>query len=250
MKAAIYILLLTVSANLFATTWDEATINDPISKTETKVWDIMSYGGYIYQWPSKFDGVYWPYTDEHYIRFSSESGYSAFGADFTEITDEEKARVTEFLASNYKKDSPPKTHEELLDWLEQIYRARKASDEFWLTYHSLRAYLSRYDEKTSQTHRTRALGVAEKLNAKLEPGFEKARTLFVLGSYSHMLGRTQKSGEYFQQLTELKWVEEDPEATPSEDVVKYFSSLAEAISSDRYKAEYLPKRETSGEPQR
>lgn len=247
MKSLGAIILFTVATSVVATTWDEASVKDPISGKDTKVWEIVSFGGYILQWPSKYDAVYWPYTAEEHIRFSSESGYVAFGSDFGEITAKEKMRVSKFLSEHYDKEEPPTTYEEQLDWLERVYRARQAADEFWLQYHCVRAYLVRADERASLTHRKSALEIAERLEMKLKPGFERARVLFVLGSYSHMLGRNKKSEEYFRKLSNLKWETEDPEAKSSEDIVKYFSKLAEEIVSGRYRAEYLPEARAKGE---
>ena len=198
MRTLLTICLFSLACNVLATDWAETSIKDPISGKDAKVWDIISFGGYIYQWPSKYDGVYWPYTAEPHIRFSPESGYIAFGSDFSQIDDDEKRRVSKFLKENYKKDAPPKTHD-------------------------------------------------EKLSKKLEPGFEGARVLFVLGSYSHMLGDAKKAEERFEKLSAMTWEQKDPEADSSEDIIKYFSRLADEIASDRYKLEYLPKKQPSGE---
>ena len=246
MRTLLTICLLSLACNVLATDWAETSIKDPISGKDAKVWDIISFGGYIYQLPSKYDGVYWPYTAEPHIRFSPESGYIAFGSDFSQIDDDEKRRVSKFLKENYKKDAPPKTHDEKLDWLEKVYRARRATDEFWLRYHCVRAYRARSNKEASDPHRKNAVKIAEKLSKKLEPGFEGARVLFVLGSYSHMLGDAKKAEERFEKLSAMTWEQKDPEADSSEDIIKYFSRLADEIASDRYKLEYLPKKQPSG----
>jgi len=202
--------------------------------------EIMSYGSYIYHWPSKYDAVYWPYTASAYTRFSPISGYIAFGSDFLDISDEEKKRVAAFLKKSYDKEKAPKSHEERLDWLAKVYQAREADDAFWLNYYCLRAYLSRGKPKQSKSFRQEAIKVAQRLARDAEPGFDKAKAIFVLGSYSHMLGQKEQAQKHFAELKALKWKVENPEeASTSEDVVAYFTKLADALKSDEYEEEYF-----------
>ena len=234
MKTTTLAIWAALAASVYATTWHETTVKDPISGGDTKVSAIASYGGYIYKWPSKYDGIYWPYTDAAYIRFSPISGYIAFGSDFEKISKEEKTRVAAFLKENFHKETPPKTQDEKLDWLARVYEARGADDGFWLTYHCLRAYLSRTDEKTSKQHREQAVKVATRLVATLKPSENMAKVIFILGSYTHMLGRREESGKWFTQLKALKWENANPDAAPSPDIVEYFSQLAESVQSGAY----------------
>lgn len=48
--------VILASQSVFATTWGEAEVADPILTGETcQVSEPASYGSYIYHWPSKYD---------------------------------------------------------------------------------------------------------------------------------------------------------------------------------------------------
>lgn len=62
------------SAPVWATTWGETDVDDPIVKdAKCTVGSPGSYGSYIYGWPSKYDQIFWPVTEESGIWFCPES---------------------------------------------------------------------------------------------------------------------------------------------------------------------------------
>ena len=82
MKQLLILFFVCISAPCNATTWSPSTVTDPISGKDCQVYRVASYGSYIYQWESQYDGVYWPYVDEHWRWDCQESGYISFGSDF------------------------------------------------------------------------------------------------------------------------------------------------------------------------
>ena len=62
------VMLLLLTGIVHATTWKPSEKTDPLTGEKVPAWEIMSYGSYIYKWPSKYDLVFWPLTDEGYIR--------------------------------------------------------------------------------------------------------------------------------------------------------------------------------------
>jgi len=77
--------VLTTAATLVATTWTPSEVTCPICHTKNKFRTIMSYGSYVYGWPSKFQMVYWPSTDESSVYTCKECHLSAFMWDFEKI---------------------------------------------------------------------------------------------------------------------------------------------------------------------
>ena len=109
----------------------------------------MSYGSYIYNRSSKYDLIFWPLTDEKWICINSKNGYAAFSDDFEKITDDEKKTLKKWLANNFSQKREPKTYFEKLLWIEQVYRQRQMSDDFWSQFYRLMAYVYRDDQQKS-----------------------------------------------------------------------------------------------------
>jgi hypothetical protein len=100
-NAGVALLILILSSNAFATTWGREERPDPVIDGATcAVSEPMSWGSYIYHWPSKYDQVFFPLTDEHGIWFCRESGFTAFIGDF-ELRPEEKAALAAHLPQFY-----------------------------------------------------------------------------------------------------------------------------------------------------
>lgn len=214
---------------------------DPISGAKVSIQEIVSYGSYIYQWPSKYDAVFWPFTAEEFIWFSPKSGYIAFAPDFNKISDAEKEHVSKFLRENYDPKKQPESFDAKLDWLEKVYAARGAPPRFWLRFHCLRSYLSRKDPKASSVHRSQAIRVADEMVGNLkEDGEEKAAALYILAAYSRMQGFAEKADEYVKTLAHLKWKSAGEEPA-SQEVIEHFLKLHDEIKTGQYREEYFSR---------
>src|SRR5687767_2593138 len=123
-SVACLVLTFTLASIAHATTWGEPRrVADPVrSDSQCLVESPASWGGYIYQWPSKYDQVFFPRTDPKGIWFCSKSGFTAFIGDF-ELTPNEKATVAAELARSYKPIDKPTLREKLV-LLEKSYTAR------------------------------------------------------------------------------------------------------------------------------
>jgi len=87
-------ILVFLSATSFSTAWGKSKVNDPILKgKKCSINEPMSSGNYIYQWPSKYDQVFWPLTDNNGIWFCEKSGYVSFMEDFEGLTDKENSDI-------------------------------------------------------------------------------------------------------------------------------------------------------------
>lgn len=183
-----------------ATTWGPTTVKDPIGGGECEVYEPASYGSYIYDWPSKYDGVYWPFTDHHWIWQCSESGYLSFGDDFAELTDDEISRIRTYLkepASRLGGD---------LGRLESMYRLRNKDDRFWAWFYRVKAAI--LSGKAEQA-RLEALPLLEKMAESLDPGFELIQVYFVIGDYHRRFGEFDKAKDYFSKARAIQWEDED-----------------------------------------
>jgi len=223
--------LLAISA--FATTWHKTEVPDPISGEPTTVQNVNSYGSYIYRWPSKYDAVYWPFTDPNYIRFNAKSGYIAFGSDFEELETNKIEQITEFLKSNYKPNTSLTNHLDRLHWAEKVYSARGTDDKFYIRHYCLLSYLTRTDEQASNKFRKQALDKIEDYLKTAKPSFYRSQLYIVAGFYSKLLGDDAKAENFWSSPERLKF----DDAT-TVDAMEYLEEILKTIKNDEYKEKY------------
>jgi ankyrin repeat protein len=192
-----------------AISWGDKEVVDPINGVTITVQEPLSWGSYIYHWPSKYDGVYWPHVDENWIWFSPSSGYTSFGNDFAELDEEEKARVGEYLRENYTQRGTPISTKDRLTLLEEIYRLRKKDDAFWSWFYRVMAAWNQGAAATE--YRRKALPLLESRLTILEPGFERIQHLYLVGEYSRQFGSIDKAKECFFEARTTAWQENDEE---------------------------------------
>lgn len=203
-------LALLYPAFCHATTWGDAKVQDPINpKAKCDVQEPMSSGSYIYQWPEKYDQVFWPTTDENGIWFCKTSGFVAFMGDFEGLADAEKTRISQYLRENYKGED---SLEAKLKSLEAIYALREKDETFR---NSLLRILARWYQDTGDTekangYRRKALdGIRSALTGEMPDG-QKLQYLYVAANYSRELGDTEASDRYLVELRDKAGLTKDP----------------------------------------
>jgi len=212
--AKIVPLLLALAAGpASATTWGKSTVKDPVSGRKVVVYEPMSSGSYIYQWPGKEDQVFWPATDDNWLWFNPKTGYGAFGDDFEKLEGEALERVSAWLAANYDPRSPPATRLQKLKWLEEVYAQRRMDDDFWCFFYRLLAFeLSQSDPAGSLSYVRKALPLLERqLNGGQQQDFARIATLYLLGEYHRRLGDTDAARSYFDQAKSAPYKTEEGE---------------------------------------
>ncbi|MCF6436785.1 DUF2225 domain-containing protein [Pseudoalteromonas sp. MMG022] len=188
----IYFFTLTVSA----TTWHEKKVDDPIKPgAKCSVLSVGSYGSYIYNFPSKYDQVFFPYTASHAMWFCEESGYISFIRDFESITEQEKEKIAAYLKLN-----PPKDIRSLLsklELIEKIYSFRTLLPEHSNQNKRILAYLYEQKDKfdIANNYRKAALTeIYELLKTDLTE-YRKLEYLYLSANYERQLGNITKSDE-------------------------------------------------------
>ena len=111
-----------------AITLSESEVEDPIAPGQTcRVQQPMSFGGYVYTWPSRFDFVFWPISDPVGVWHCERSGFTALIDDFDGLSRAEITAIQAHLATHYNGVSDPLTR---LWLLEEIYRLRNKDPAF------------------------------------------------------------------------------------------------------------------------
>lgn len=187
--APAYCLLpLLVAGAAHATTWSDAElVDDPVLVgAQCPVQSPASSGSYIYQWPSKYDQVFWPRIDEHGIWFCPKSGFTAFIGDF-ELTPNEKAAVRTELATFYKPIKKASLSDKLV-LLEKNYAARNQNARDKISLLRVLAYYHETDLKDfdgAAAFRRKALEMIETaLSGESLPAGDRMEYLFVAAELS------------------------------------------------------------------
>jgi hypothetical protein len=188
--------LIALCNPLFATLWAPSEKTDPLTAEKVAGWEIVSYGSYIYDWPSKYDLVYWPLTDEDWICTNPKNGYSAFNDDFENLSKSEVRGLKDWLATNYNPSRPPVSFEEKLSWLEKVYGQRKMDDHFWCCFYRLMIYTHRKDPKACLLYVEKALPYLRHGHGE---GLRRKERLYLLGEYSRLAGDLSSAKRYFQK---------------------------------------------------
>jgi len=206
-----YILILLVAFNTHATSWKEHKVDDPIkSGSECLVNNVRSFGGYVYDWPSKYDQIFFPYTSSLAIWFCNDSGFIAFIGDFDNITAAEKTKISEYLQEN-----PPLNIKSLfskLKLLEKIYSFRTLSAESSNTQKRVFAYL--YEQinefETANKFRSAALrDIYQLLNTDLAT-HKRLEYFYIAANYERQLGNIVNSKLALSRLLkEIESIKDD-----------------------------------------
>jgi len=198
-RSALIFFLLAPAAG-FATTWGDKEVDDPIAAGSTcKVHEPVSYGSYIYNWPSKYDQVFWPFTDPDGIWHCEKSGFTALIGDFSHITPPEKDAISRYLQANYHGSAPI---DDQLRLLAGIYELRHKDDAF--NNHLFRV-LARWYQELGQSDRAAAyrrralLGMQQSLKGQIPEG-QRLEYLYLAANYTRFFGDTQASDRYIEEL--------------------------------------------------
>jgi len=197
-------LALTLAAPSRATTWGAPQpVPDPVRQgAKCYVAEPASSGSYIYQWPSKYDQVFWPLIDENGLWFCKDSGFTAFIGDF-KITADERTALVNALAS-YELIKEPSLNDKL-HLLQKSYDARSVDAHGKIRLLRVLAYYYEADLKDFDGARSFRRDALEMIEAALQtalPEGDRLEYLFVSAIYYRELGDQQRSQAALQSLDE------------------------------------------------
>lgn len=220
------VLSAAIAAQASAITWTEAERADPFAEGAACVaFEPMSSGGYIYQYPSKFDLVFWPFIDPNWVWYCPESGYVSFGSEFDTLSDGERERIGTLLAERRALWGDLADTSARIDALEEIYRARDDIDWSWL--HRVLAQWRLDETARADAHRAAAVPLLQIKLASVS-GAEAMEVVHLLGVYAHRLGQEGAAEAYFEQVRTLVWFDEAGERQRG---VPYLEEIIEEVEA-------------------
>lgn len=213
-----------------ATTWASAAVACPVCGTTGDYMTVMSYGSYIYQWPSKYQYIFWPATESEALYACRKCGYSCLMWDFTDLPAAKKDAVAAALKGvsfgQYDSylDIPMPAR---LAAAEKVYGALACDDRFWCEFDRIKAYhlAATGDAPGAAEARRQALALAEKLAGA--PGAEGAAKeyTFIAGAMKHFLGDDAGAIACFDAAAQLTYAPPGVDAAQAADVDAYLTAL-------------------------
>jgi uncharacterized protein (DUF2225 family) len=222
--------------------WSPAEIECPICHTKNvfMVWD--SYGSYIYQFPSKYQLVFWPFIDGQSWYSCKKCRYTAFMGDFENVPKDKIDELRKMLEgvtlpaqpTRSEADSrlrPPyleiPTSQRLLV-VEKVKRLLgETSDDYWNHFYRVVGY--HLDEETKKTEadeaRTKSLAITERLLADKANDGRRKELLYIAGAMRHFLGDDKAALKNFEEAGTLSYSMKDLPPEQNKNYNEYLSSV-------------------------
>lgn len=222
MKLASVFILVFFPVLAHAIVWAETEIDDPIlAGAKCTVHEPGRYDSNIYQLPSKYDMVFWPFTDSKGIWFCKKSGFTAFIGDFSTLHASEVESIKSYLSQNPPKDDSIQSR---LILLENIYALRYKDREFE---NRLLRVLARWHQnlgdidKANQYRRKALAGITRALEGRMEES-QRLEYLYLAANYTRQFGHKERSNQYLLALKQtLKKADQEHLAK----LARYISAL-------------------------
>lgn len=223
-KIIVPLLLAAWAGAAGAITWAPAqNVPDPVDSAKTcSVQEPMSWGGYIYQYPSKYDLVFWPFTYPKGLWVCEDTGYVSFLTDFKDVSDDERKAIAAWLKG---RDKPTDVRTRLAQ-LEGIYALRNKNPEFR---NQLLRTLARWNQdlgdlpRANEYRKTALAQIVASLDTTL-PELKRLEYLYLAANYSRVLGDVAGSDAWLAKLREAAGDAKDPK---SKDAAGYLLKLAD-----------------------
>jgi tetratricopeptide (TPR) repeat protein len=214
-----------------ATTWCKIEVVCPICGTKNSFETMLSSGSYIYDWPSKYQYIFWPLTDTRVVYCCKKCYLSCFVWDFKNIPAyKHKAIKNQLEDVTFEREYEsyieiPVTKR--LEIAEKIYSVLERDDEFWCRFYRVMGY--HYDEagnkEKAAESRKKALELASKMLGEKEYGRERKELLLISGAMNHLLGNEKIALSDMNEAIELTYKNERMSEEEAGGLDRYLSEL-------------------------
>ena len=210
MKTAIRITLFALLPTVcLATTWCPVDKECPFCGTVSTYYEIMSYGSYIYEYPSKYEYIFWPFIEGKILFCCKKCWFTAYSWDFDSIPQGKKPGIKKILdklavwETNGAYTVVPMYYR--LKIAEEIYKLYGRNDEFWCHFYRVKGYHLEIEEKFQEAAeaRRKAIEIAERMiENKHNEGIYK-ELLYITGAMKYKLDDEQGALQDFKKAQQL-----------------------------------------------
>lgn len=155
-------ILVTIVLSLFfitasyGTTWYPSKHECPICKKSNTYQDIGSYGSYIYNWPSKYQYIYWPKTDSPFLYCCVDCHFATYMWDFDSVP-QQKIESIKLLLETVKLDKKYSDYLDIpitkrLEIAEKVYTILERDNDFWCEFYRVSAYHYELGDSGDEQH--------------------------------------------------------------------------------------------------
>jgi hypothetical protein len=187
--------VLGVAGVAMATTWAEVTRKCPVCETKIQVREVASFGSYIYQWPSRLQMLFWPYTAGAAVHFCKHCHGAWFMGDVDELNPAQKEAIGKKL-EKLREEQRAESYDEVpvayrLKMAAALYGELGENDFFWSHFHRAVGYQLHVagDAKGAETARGKALKVTERMLAGELDDAQRKELLIVKTSMLYLTGK-------------------------------------------------------------
>jgi hypothetical protein len=220
-------------------TWFPKEFECPICKTKNIFMVWGSYGSYIYQDPSKYQLIFWPYTEGAAWYSCKKCRLSIFMGDFESIPAEKIPELRHVLEATTLPKQPERSAKESmvnppyleiptpakLAVAEKVYRSLgKTDDEFWNHFYRVVGYHSSKPAEADQA-RQESIAITEKLLADQANDGRRKELLYVLGAMRHFVGNDPGALKAFAEAGKLDYASKDLKPEQNKGYDEYLSKL-------------------------
>jgi len=204
-------------------TWFPKEFECPICKTKNIFLVVGSYGNYIYQDPSKYQLIFWPYTDSPGWYSCSKCHLSAFMGDFEHIPVDKLPDLRKALAEVTLPQQPQRSAKESLERppyldipvsarmavAEKVYRILgRDNDAFMNHFYRVVGY---HAGETSAADEARKKSIAITERQLTDPSLagQRKELLYILGAMRHFTGDDAGAKKAFNEASKEKYQNSD-----------------------------------------
>ncbi|WP_320051746.1 DUF2225 domain-containing protein [uncultured Acetobacteroides sp.] len=224
-------LLLTLALSVRATEWSPVERTCPICKHKHEYQEIVSYGSYIYSWPSKYQYVFWPLTDNPSVYCCPVCHFSAYMWDFDKVPESKVDTLTKFLQT-VKLDKEYKDYQDIpmttrLEIAENVYKIIEQKSEFWCKFYRVLGYHYDQDKNAikAKESRLKALETAKQMLADTTYRGQEKEILFIAAAMHNFVGQKDSALAYLDKASALTYKNKSWKVENAKGLDGYLSDL-------------------------
>ncbi|QEC68895.1 DUF2225 domain-containing protein [Panacibacter ginsenosidivorans] len=232
-KAVSIFFLSTFFINANATTWGSVEVKCPLCNTVNTFQEVMSYGSYIYSWPSKYQLIYWPATDTRFLYSCKHCYYTAMMSDFDSVHADKKEALIKMLKDvkiDQKKNYYDIPMSERFVVAEKVYQIKEQSPHEWCFFYRVMGYHMMGENKPelAKDSRQKAIEFAKQVLADTSLENKKYYTL-MLGCMSYFTGNNDSSKEKLNEALAITFVNKEWSKEDQHAQNEYYDQIAKDI---------------------
>lgn len=222
--------------NALAITWFPKDFTCPIDNEKNTFLVVGSYGSYIYSYPSKYQWLFFPYTDSPTYYICKKCHLTTYMWDFDKLPKDKIPELRKLLADvevskNYKKQYTEIPVTERLEIMEKVYGVLDKDKDWWEQFYRVKGYHYGKENKTEKAAQAREKSlemVKEFLNDESHKD-EKKILFYISVAMKHFLNDDKGALEDLKTALATKAVDSSGKAS-AEEIKSYEDGLNERIN--------------------